>query len=199
MPANRRRRAATAPRERWVLLGKLLEGRRRELGHTYRSTFADASNVNSRMQADFESAAKKRVNRFMPGSFQLVANGYQVTEESMRAVLRGEMDYLVPAAPAALPAGPDGWRPPVADPAQRDADAPYVTPILDRLAELADAGVIDPSGAQVFPDDPDDAYAWDDPRTGGRFSVRDRAWFIADVRRRVADRSGNSGRGVTGA
>ena len=208
MPANRRRTAITAPYERWVLLGSRLELRRRELGHTWRTTFEADSGVNTRLAADVEKAAKDRVNHFMPGTFQLIAKGYRVTEESMAAVLRGEADDLAPAAPPALPVtrgrpadGPDGWEPPIADPASRAADAPYAAPVLDRLLELADDGILDPSGAQMFPDSPDDARAWDGPGSWVR-SPRDRAWFIAEIRRWEAGRggqAGNSGTGLAGA
>jgi hypothetical protein len=180
-------------------------------------------NPNTRRVDDLES--NRRPNRWPPGTLKEMAAAYQVLYEwppgpegeSMRAaaaprtgpmldVLAGEADVLA-AAPAgqvhAVPAGappaggPDGWQPPVADKAQRAADAPYAAPILDRLLELADAGIIDPDGAQVFPDAPGDAKAWDG--IGARLPVRDRAWFIAIVRRRAAARAGNSGTGAAGA
>jgi hypothetical protein len=202
MPANRRRTAITAPYERWVLLGERLELRRRTLGYTWRTGFERERDVNKRLAADIEKAAKERVNKFGPGTLQLVAQGYAVTHESVLALLRDERDDLVPApavpvSPHRLADGPDGWQPPVADKAQRAADAPYAAPILDRLLELADAGIIDPDGAQVFPGAPDDAKAWDG--IGARLPVRDRAWFIAIVRRRADGRAGNSGTGAAGA
>jgi hypothetical protein len=209
MPANRRRTAATAPYDRWELLGRLLEKRRRVLGHTWRTTFERDSDVNKRLSADIEKAAKKRVNRFMPGTLELIAHGYQVTHESVLAVLHGERDDLVPvpgvrAAPAGLPAaappaaGQDGWQPPIADPVRRAADAPYAAPILDRLLELADVGVTDPTGAQMFGEGTDDARSWDGHGAWVR-APRDRAWFIADVRRLEDGRPGNSGTGAAGA
>ena len=123
MPAARRRTEITAPAEAWQLLGKLLEKRRKALGYTYRyqssgPSFERDSGVNRRMLADFEKAAPKRINRFMPGSLHVIAAGYRVTEESMVAVLRGDADQLDPAPPAAvltLPgapsADPPGWSP----------------------------------------------------------------------------------------
>ena len=206
MPANRRKVGATAPYDRWVLLGKLLAGRRHVLGYTYRAPgFERERGINRRLAADIEKAAKDRVNHFMPGTLELVAEGYQVTHESVMAVLRGERDDLVPAAPAALPVtpdrltdGPDGWQPPISDKARRDADAPYAAPILERLLELADAGIIDPTGAQVFGEDTIDAKAWDG--TGARIrSPRDRAWFIAEIRRWEAAHAGSAGNSGTGA
>ena len=106
MPTARRRTEITAPPERWQLLGRLLEERRKELGYTYRSrrsgpSFEADSGINKRMAADIEKAAKDRINRFMPGTLHIVARGYRVTEASVRAVLRGEADELTPAPPAA--------------------------------------------------------------------------------------------------
>jgi hypothetical protein len=50
----------------------------------------------------------------------------------------------------------------------------------------------------MFPDVPADAKAWDDH---GYWSVADRVWFIAEVRRQVAGRTAgpNSGTGAKGA
>ena len=56
------------------------------------------------MAADIEKAAKDRINRFMPGTLHVIARGYGVTEESMRAVLRGETGALTRVPP------PDGTR-----------------------------------------------------------------------------------------
>jgi hypothetical protein len=68
---------------------------------------------------------------------------------------------------------------------------------MERLLALADSGTIDPSGEQVFPDAPGDAKAWDG--IGSRLPVRDRVWFIADLRRWEADRAGSAGNSGTGA
>jgi len=202
MPANRRRSAITAPYERWVLLGSRLELRRRALGYTWRTDFERERGVNKRLAADIEKAPKDRVSRYMPGTLQLIAQGYAVTHESVLALLRGERDDLVPAAPAALPVTrdrlADGQLPPIADPVRRAAAAPYVAPILDRLLKLIDAGIKDPTGAQVFPDAPVDAKAWDGPGAGV-LAPSDRAWFIADVHRWEDGEAGNSGTGATGA
>lgn len=217
MPANRRRTEITAPAEAWQLLGRLLEKRRKELGYTYRfrssgPSFEADSGVNRRMQADFEKAAKDRINRFMPGSLAVIARGYQVTEESMVAVLRGEADALVPAAPpararsrprrpapAAAPApvaSLPGETPPMS-PERAASDRPWFDVINERRVALAARGVANPSGAQMFPDAPDDAKAWDG--VGARLDVGDRVWLIADLRRRAAGRGGNSGMGTAGA
>jgi hypothetical protein len=181
-------------------------------------------NPNTRRVDDLES--NRRPNRWPPGTLKEMAAAYGVLYEwppgpegeRMRAaaaprtgpvlaVLAGEADALIAVGQvqvhaalfhSAAPAdGPDGWQPPIADPVRRAADAPYAAPILERLLELADAGVIDPSGAQVFPDSPDDAKAWDG--IGARLPVRDRVWFIADLRRWEAGNAGNSGTGTAGA
>jgi hypothetical protein len=186
MPANRRKVAVTAPYDRWVLLGKLLAGRRQILGYTHRYPGFEAdSGVNRRMQADFELAAKDRVNHFMPGSFQLVAHGYQVTERSMLAVLRGDADELAPAAPAALPVPdePPGW---LADDAERSAaDRPYRDEIMGRLKLLRLQGKA-PSGEQLFGKGTTDAEYWD--KYAGDWEERDVVWFVADLQRRAAGR-----------
>jgi hypothetical protein len=193
MPANRRRSAATAPYDRWVLLGSQLELRRRTLGHTYRKTFERDHGVNTRLAADIEKAAKERVNTFMPGTLQLIARGYAVTYESVLAVLRGEADDLVPAA---VPPAPPDEAPPL-DPARAASDRTYFDEIQGRLGLLRARGTPNPSGRQLFPDAPDDAKAWDG--IGARLDIDARVWFIADLRRRAAGRDGDSGTGATSA
>jgi hypothetical protein len=192
MPPNRRRTEITAPPDRWRRLGKLLEDRRKELGYTYRyrssgPSFERDSNVNRRMLADFEKAAKDRINRFMPGSLHIIARGYRVTEESVRAVLRGEADELVPT-----PASP-----PFDDPVREAADRPFFDEINERRVKLALEGISSPTGAQMFGESTDDAQAWDG--IGTRLDAGARMWFIADLRRLDAERVPNSGTGTDGA
>jgi hypothetical protein len=200
MPANRRRSAITAPYDRWVLLGSRLDLRRRELGHTYRTTFEAASGVNKRLAADIEKAAKERVDTFMPGTLQLIAKGYRVTHASVLALLRDETDDLdplpaLPAAPA-VPAAPPGDMPPLS-PARAASDRPWHDEINERRVALAARGITSPTGTQMFPDRLDDAQAWDG--IGARLDIGDRVWFIADLRRRAAGRDGSSGTGAAGA
>jgi hypothetical protein len=196
MPANRRRIAVTAPYDRWLLLGQLLERRRRVLGHTWRTTFEAASGVNARLAAEIEKAAKDRVNHFMPGTLQLVAEGYQVTYESMLALLRGKRDDLVPAAPpAVIPAEPPGWM--ASDKKRTAANRPYADRIRGRLDLLRELGVRSPSGDQLFPDSPADAADWD--KYAGDWEDRDVVWFVADIQRRQVRRGPNSGTGTAGA
>ena len=188
MPAARRRTEITAPPERWQLLGRLLEDRRKELGYTYRSrrsgpSFEADSGVNKRMAADFEKAAKDRINHFMPGTLHIIALGYRVTEKSVRAVLRGEADHLTAAAPAPgpLPAAP------MDDAGRTAADRPYADRIWADLRAWAAKGVTSPSGAQLFGPG-QDAEAWDG--TAGRMDDGDRVWHIADLQRREDGRDG---------
>jgi hypothetical protein len=175
-----------------VLLGSRLERRRRILGHTWRTTFERDSGVNKRLAADIEKAAKDRVNHFMPGTFQLVAEGYQVTEESMRAILKGEAEDLAPAPPAAPPAAllipddPPGWM--AADEERSAANRPYRDEIVGRLKLLRGQGVPSPSGDQLFPDSAEDARLWD--KYAPDWEERDVAWFVADFQRREDDRGG---------
>jgi hypothetical protein len=190
-----RRPVVRAPDDAWQRLGELLQLRRAELGYKRRPAFTREHGINIRLVTDIENAY--RPNTFLTPTLREIAQAYQVTYESLIAVLGKSAGELTPVTPDRLADGPDGWRPPIADKARRDADAPYAMEIMERLLALADGGVIDPSGVQVFPGDPGDAKAWDG--IGGRLDVRDRVWFIADLRRRADGRAGNSGTGAAGA
>jgi len=190
-----RRPVVRAPEAAWRRLGELLQLRRAELGYKRRPEFPREHGINIRLVTDIENAY--RPNTFLTPTLREIAQAYQVSYDSVIAVLLGHDNELTPVTPDRLADGPDGWRPPVADRARRDADAPYAAPILDRLLELAGSGVTDPSGAQVFPAAAGDAMAWDG--IGARLDIRDRVWFIADLRRRAAGRAPNSGTGATGA
>jgi hypothetical protein len=193
--ASDRRPVIRGPEDAWRRLGELLQLRRGELGYRRRPAFTREHGINIRLVTDIENAY--RPNTFLTPTLREIAQAYQVTYESLIAVLGKSAGELTPVTPDRLADGPDGWRPPIADTARRDADAPYAMEIMERLLALADSGVIDPSGAQVFPGDPGDAKAWDG--IGGRLDVRDRVWFIADLRRRADGRAGNSGTGAAGA
>ena len=190
---NRKRHVAiTAPPEAWQRLGHLLEGRRRELGHTWRTTFENESGINRRLAADIETAARERINHFTPGTFQLIAKGYQVTEESMTAVLLGDADELTPrpeAADDSLPAAP------IADPGREAAVRPYADRIWQRL--LALRGGDTTPGGQLFPGSRADASAWDG--TAGRMDLGDRVWLVADLQRRADSRTPGSQPGANSA
>jgi hypothetical protein len=193
--ASDRRPVIRGPEDAWRRLGELLQLRRGELGYRRRPAFTRERGINIRLVTDIENAY--RPNTFLTPTLREIAAAYAVTYDSMVAVILGHDDELIPAVPDRLMDGPDGWQPPIADRARRDADAPYAAPILERLLALADSGTIDPSGTQVFPDADGDAKAWDG--IGGRLDVRDRVWFIADLRRRADGRAGNSGTGAAGA
>jgi hypothetical protein len=193
--ASDRRPVVRAPDDAWQRLGELLQLRRAELGYKRRPAFTKERGINIRLVTDIENAY--RPNTFLTPTLREIAQAYQVTYDSLIAVLGRAADELAPAAADRLADGPDGWRPPIADKARRDADAPYAMEIMERLLALADSGTIDPTGAQVFPDAPGDAKAWDG--IGTRLPVRDRVWFIADLRRWEAGNAGNSGTGTAGA
>jgi hypothetical protein len=189
-----RRPVVRAPEDAWQRLGELLQLRRADLGYKRRPAFTREHGINIRLVTDIENAY--RPNTFLTPTLREIALAYQVTYESVIAVLGKKADELTPAAPDRLA---DGWQPPIADKARRDADAPYAMEIMEQLLDLADHGVTDPSGAQVFPGAAGDAMAWDG--IGARLDVRDRVWFIADLRRRADGRTPpNSGTGTgTGA
>jgi hypothetical protein len=193
--------------DRLRLLGELLRLRRAALGYRHVPAFVRDRHINTRMVGDIEHG--RRDTYTYPSLHDDVARAYDVTYDSMMAVVWSGAGELIPAAPAdpaeltpvtaaPLAAGPEGWQPPIADPARRAADAPYAAPILDRLLELTAAGVTDPSGAQMFGEGTADAKSWDGHGAWVR-APRDRAWFIADIRRLEDGTAGNSGTGATGA
>ena len=177
-----------APPAAWQRLGVLLEARRKALGFQYRTQLERERKLNKRMQADIEKAYPSRVNTWPESTLMHIADLYEVTWQSMLAVLHGDADALEPAAPVAvLPRG-DGWQPPVTDPAAEAAIRPYFDPLNERRVELAAQGVKDPDGAQMFGPGTDDAKTWDG--VGARLEVRDRVWLIAELRRNAGRRNG---------
>ena len=184
MPANRKHHATdTAAAARWRLLGSLLRKRRVELGHRYRPAFAEAKLPRTRDGNLMIRALNAIENGERPGTYTeetmaMYARAYEVTEESVYAVLNGSADKLEPAAPPVTAA------PPSAPPSallREDADRPYFSSIWDRLLDLADHGISDPDGAQLGLA-ADDAKLWDGTR--GAMSRGDRAWLLADIQRR---------------
>ena len=74
------------------------------------------------------------------------------------------------------------------------ADRPYAEAIWQQYLNLP-RRVTEPTGAQMFPDAPADAEAWDG--IGPRLPVGDLIWVIANMRRREAGRvPPNSGTGA---
>ena len=62
----------------------------------------------------------------------------------------------------------------------------YAEPIWERLYDLARAGNLDPTGADLFGEGTDDARTWDDPRLRRLLPLPERVRNIADLRRREA-------------
>lgn len=184
-----------APDEGRELLGALLAQRRKELGYTHWPAFArdrlpptPQGNPNTRLLADIEKAYRKR---FPEPTLRHLAQAYQVDYRSVIAVAYLRSRTLVPLRSAA----PDVTPP--TTPERAAADRPWFDQINERRVVLAARGITDPSGAQMFPDSPDDAKAWDGVAYG--MDIGDRVWLIAELRRRAATRNGNSGTNVTGA
>ena len=128
-----------------------------------------------------------RRDTFTYPSLTDAARAYEVTYDSMMAVVWSGAGELIPARAAP----PDEDTPPLT-PRQAAAAQSWFDTINERRIFLAlpPRGIANPTGAQMFPDAPDDAKAWDEH---GHWSVGDRVWFIAEVRRRVDDRAPNSG------
>ena len=184
--ASGRRPAVRAPEAAWQRLGELLQLRRAELGYRRRPAFTREAGINIRLVTDIENAY--RPNTFLTPTLRDVAQAYQVTYDSLTAVLAGKADALTPAVPAAVPPG-DGWMPPMTDPARIASARPYADRIHARLRHLAAQGITDPDGAQVFGPGPD-AATWDGT---GRWDTDERVWMIADMQRRDGSRGAGSG------
>jgi hypothetical protein len=190
-----RRPVVRAPEDAWRRLGELLQLRRAELGYKRRPAFTREHDINIRLVTDIENAY--RPNTFLTPTLREIAQAYQVTYESLIAVLGKKADELTPAAPVAflVPDGPPGWL--ADDEARSAADRPYRDKIMGRLALLRGQGVTDPSGDQIFPDSAADAREWD--KYAGDWEEKDVVWFVADLQRRADGRTPpNSGEG-TGA
>jgi len=186
-----------APAEGRELLGALLAQRRKELGYTHWPAFArdrlpltPQGNPNTRLLADIEKAYRKR---FPEPTLRQLAQAYRVDYQSVIDVAHLRASALVPQRPAA-PAGEVPPRPaapgdaPPFFPARSERDRPWFDEINERRFALAALGVIDPTGAQMFPADPEAARAWDSIAVYG-IPVGDRVWIVADLRRRAAARN----------
>jgi hypothetical protein len=172
-----RRPVVRAPDDRWRLLGELLQLRRAQLGYKRRPAFTREHGINIRLVTDIENAY--RPNTFLTPTLHEIARAYQVTYESVIAVLNEEAGRLAPAGAAGRP-DPSS---PFADPARTDLNRPWFDPLNERRVRLAARGILDPGGGQMFPDAPDDAKAWDD--IADSIPVGDKVWIIADLRRRA--------------
>lgn len=201
-----RRPVVRAPDDAWQRLGGLLQLRRAELGYRRRPAFTREHGINIRLVTDIENAY--RPNTFLTPTLREIAQAYQVTYESLIAVLNKKADELVPAAPA-VPGEPPGWTPPAGG-AAYSADVRRRTDrIWERLRQLALRGIADPDGTQVFLraagdppgyagiGSPADARDWDG--AGSRLDLPDRVWLIADLQRGDAARAAGSRSGASGA
>lgn len=195
MPANRKRLAVWAPEDRWQLLGELLaEHRRVGLGIGTMIEFARKrlpptleGNPNRRRVDDLENS--RRPNRWPAPTLKEMAAAYGVTYESVLAVLNDQANCLTAVTPGdapPLPARTALPAPPQSQLLREEAVRPFADPIWERLLDLRDRGVHDPSGEQLgFP--PGDATVWDD--SAGSMPLSDRVWLIGTLRRNRAARA----------
>jgi len=188
-----RRPVVRAPEDAWRRLGELLQLRRAELGYKRRPAFTREHGINIRLVTDIENAY--RPNTFLTPTLREIARAYEVTYDSLIAVLGKRADELTPATRPA-PAGED--TPPMS-PERADAARRWYDPINKRRFDLLRVrGIIDPTGEQMFPGDPESARAWDSIGPF-RMSVEDKVWALAELQRWAATRDGNSGEDATSA
>jgi hypothetical protein len=186
-----KRPAVRADRHAWEQLGKLLQRRRAQLGGGSQTQFAADHKVSVRRVRDIENASRKDPSSWQIATLEAIAQDYEITYESMLAVLKDEAAELVPAPPPGVP-GTTLREPPMADDARADADRPYAEAVLRRLLELCAqlgvpaADVYDGrhlvTGAQMFGPGTPDAAAWD-RRSRHGWGVPDLIWMIAELRR----------------
>jgi len=179
-----------APPGRLRLLGNLLRLRRAAIGYRHVPAFTRDRPINTRMVGDIEHGRRDTYTH--PTLKDDVAPAYEVTYESMLAVVWSDAGELVPAGevpgepapPAAAPPDPSS---PFADQARTDLNRPWFDPLNERRVRLAARGITDPDGGQMFPDAPGDAEAWDG--IAESITVGDKVWILADLRRRAAARA----------
>jgi len=189
----------------WERVGAMLAIQRQVLDDRYSNLtlFADERGVNYRLAWDIENP-RQRARRSGRVSFTLekirqLADAYGVSAASIGTALDG--GALTPAATrtgaAALAGGarlaPPGYLPEAYVTVLR----PYADVIADRLdlarEHLAGA---DPGGADIFPDSPADARAWNALAAAGEWTEAEMAWQVAELqRRRVAARGGEPAAG----
>lgn len=145
---------------------------------------------------DLEQGTLQGRGGFSAGNMLALAQAYQVTPDSVIAVLDGGDLEPLTAAPGrhARPEPPADrpWLPPL-DAGTLDQARPFADAIWQRLRELALQGVADPSGAQLFPGNDADIATWD--QRAGVMSVEERVWLIAALRAREATAHGRTGTG----
>lgn len=192
-----------APIEGRRLLGVLLQQRRTELGWTHRPAFTrerlpltPSGNPNTRLAADIEEAYR---DNFPESRLRQLARAYLVAYESLVDVAHLRARALAPAPPAASaaapPARPRGLPAAPAGQVREELVYPYAFPVWRRIVQGAAQGIMDPSGADLFPAGSADAKAWDGT-AGTGMSLSDRAWLVADLqcrRARNADSRADAG------
>jgi len=186
--ANRNGRNSTqGDISRWEELGAALITRRTLLGYPGREPFAAANpGLSERTYYDIE---EHRRRNFDTSTLTQLELAYQLAPGTIREFLSGTgpARFLGAAPPAGTPRlAPPGYLPE----AYVRALQPYADVIADRLdlarERTAGAG---PSGADIFPDSPADARAWDALAAAGEWTQAEMAWQVAELqRRRVAAR-----------
>jgi hypothetical protein len=209
-----RRRPRTTGTPGWVRLGKMLQERReRELDPRFynRDAFAAATGVNLRLAQEIELNRRENIT---PVTLRdVIAPAYQVTFESVRAVIDeipGAGLVVLPGTPAHKPrAARTAPRAPGSAPgflsAEAEAEAqPYADEIWLLLHALdpghaprpGDDGIPDPGGAALFGDSPD-AEDWDRYASRG-LPVLQRIWLLAALRVNEAAVRGRKATGLGG-
>ena len=201
--ASKAQRAVTdVSPEGWARFGRILQDwREDELGYQTRAAFARDRGINIRLVQDLEK--NYRPGTYTKWALEDAEDAYQVTRESLMAVLYGAAGMLVRAedAPARQPAEPVAFLPralpppPFDDPAREAADRPYAVILWERILDLPHR-VSDPSASHLDLAG-DDAKVWNG--TSSRLGLSDRVWLIAELQRREAAREdGRSGDGRAG-
>ena len=85
-----RRPVVRAPEAAWQRLGELLQLRRAELGYRRSPAFTREHGINIRLVTDIENAY--RPNTFLTPTLREISQAYEVTYDSLTAVLAGKED-----------------------------------------------------------------------------------------------------------
>lgn len=185
----------------WNRLGELLAARRQVLSERYaksRELFArergEPHGLTGKFLYELEHGPRWGRKGYPAGRMPAVAAAYGVTLESIGAALDGGQLEPAPSAPRLAPvhapADPAAADPPpavlgsgVLSPQAIAAAAPHATEILIRLRDLAVAGIMRPSGRQLFPDSDYEARLWD--LNADELPDEDAAWLVAGLRVRA--------------
>lgn len=186
--------------EAWARFGRQLAAQRISRGHGNRTRFAreriyptgiaTTEQAAAKLAYDLEGGIRWGRQSWPPDVLIAIAEAYEVALESVGPALAGGELIPAPAPAPVLAAAPDpepaDGPPPavlmsgVLSPAAIAAAAPYATEILVRLRDLAVAGIMRPSGRQLFPGADDEASIWD--RNANDMPDDELAWLIAGRR-----------------